>query len=361
MRTLVACLAVLTLGIPAIAHAQSEGANVRLAPELAKFETSIGNWEGSGSVKMPGMPAPMPWTSKTTVKPVLANQFIQSEMKVEFGPEMPAMVFRSFYGWDPGLKKLVSYSIGNTGELEVSDTVSWIDDSTLVVLATTTEAGVPTVNRSITTFDGDQQSFLWQGATGAKAFETIVEGTSKKCKQGYEISAQEWSAAFMPGTPESPAMKKLSGMAGDYSMTGEFSMMPGMEPMKISGRESIQSIFGGAAIQMHMLGDPSVGPEGVFTYEGLSYLIWDPTLECYREFYLNNMGETSIQELRFVGEAQLVTTQARVQAGQPEATRGTMHLDETGAIRKVSMDRMSAGHKPERAFLGEYKKATIEN
>ena len=100
-------------------------------------------------------------------------------------------------------------------------------------------------------------------------------------------------------------------------------------------------------IETSSFSPPSPDPAGI---------AWDPTEECYREFYLNNMGETGVQELRFVDDTRLVTTLARLQGGEPEATRGTVHLDDTGSIVKVSMDRMNAGNAPERAFLGEYKK-----
>jgi hypothetical protein len=289
------------------------------------------------------------------VKLVLGDRFVQSDMKVEFGPGMPAMVFHSYYGYDASEDRVVSYSIGNTGELEASDHVSWVDDSTLVVLSMLSQGGVPVVNRSITKIAGDEQTFLWEAANGTAGFATMVEGKMKKSEQGYAISDAEWSAGYAPVGAPAP-MEKIGRIAGDYRMTGEFSMAPGAAPMRISGRETIAPVFGGSVLRMHVLGDPIPGAEGMPTYEGLSFLTWDPTRECYREFWLNNMGETSIQEIRFVGENKLVTTQTRLQAGEPQATRGAIELDESGTIVKVSLDRMSAGNQPERAFFAEYKK-----
>jgi len=328
-----------------------EGASP-LVPELAKFARLIGDWEGSGTVRMSPQADPMPWTSRSTATAVLGGRFLRTEMRIEFGPGAPAMVFRSFYGLDPSTKKLVAVSVGNTGECSVSDRVSWVGDDTLVVLEMADQGGVPMLSRSIVEFVEDEQRFRWEAATGAGAFTPMVEGTMQRSEKAYRISAEELSSGFMPGMPTSPEMEKLARIAGEYTMTGDFTMSPGAEPVKISSRESIRPIFGGAALFSHVRGDPIPGLD--MAYEAFAYITWHAPSECYREIYLTNMGEFAVQELRFLDDRTLVSVSDQIQFGQPVAARGLIKLGEDGGIIRVALDRMSGAQPPERAFTGEY-------
>jgi hypothetical protein len=325
---------------------------------LAPFERLIGNWAGSGTVRLAGG-EPMPWRSRSTTKKVLGGRFVQTEMRIDIAGG-PALVLRSYYGFDPSLGRLISYTLGSNGEFKGSDLVSWIDDTTLVNVVASSEGGVPGVSRSVIRLTPEGQDYRLETAVGTAGFAPIVEGKLQHAEEEYAISDAEWAAPLIPGTPVPEPMQRLSRMSGEYRMTGEFSMAPGADAMKISGRERIDPVFGGNALRLVVRGDPVPGAEGTAAYEGLAFLVWDSTRSCFREFWMNNMGETSVQELRFVGDDRLVTTQSRLQSGEPEATRGTLRLDETGAIVHVSMDRMSAGHQPERAFFGDYTKVIEE-
>ncbi len=95
---------------------------------------------------------------------------------------------------------------------------------------------------------------------------------------------------------------------------------------------------------------------GDFRYEGLGFIAHDPERNCYREFWLNNMGETGTVECRWAGERRLVITSASTQFGEPGVQRGTLELSETGAIQRTSLDRLHMTAKVERAFFGEYTK-----
>jgi len=339
---------------PAKPGAADAHAAPALPEPLARFAPMLGHWSGRGTVRMdPSAPA-MEWTSRSTTKAVLGDRFIQTDMRLEFGGAMPAMVHRTYYGYDASRGELVHYALGSNGELEVSGQVTWAGDSILVILAIDEEQGTPIIHRSVITVAPEEHTYLWEAAVGSKPFSTMVEGKLERSATPYEISAAEWEAPFMPGATPA-AMQRLGRMAGDYTMNGEFRMTPGAPPFPISGRETIRPVFGGAALHMHVIGDRVPGGPD-FIYEGHAFIAWDPARECYREFFLNNMGETGVQELRFVDETRLVTTMSRLQEGTPEATRGTVQLDETGAIVKVSMDRMSAGDEPERMFLGNYAK-----
>ena len=126
--------------------------------------------------------------------------------------------------------------------------------------------------------------------------------------------------------------------------------------MAISGQEVIAPIFNGSIISMHIEGDPVGGDPSGFRYEGLAFLTWNPKHECYDQFWLNNMDETATTELRWVDDRNLVATHSGVQFGKPEASRATLELNEKGAIKKTSMDRLNSTNAVVRAFHGTYTK-----
>lgn len=354
MRILALMTVLALVALPTQALAQEKSGSA-LPDHLSKFEPMLGHWKGSGTATMPGMPGPTEWHSITTVKPVLNGQWIQSEMHLSFGDAMPDMVYVAYYGWDANVEEYVTYSLRNTGEVDIPDHVSWLEDGSMLVVALTEQEGTPTVNRSVTRIEGDEQEFYWEMASGTRKFTTVVEGKSTRVDEGYEIGPADWSASYMP-IPAPAPMQKLGRMAGEYVMTGEYSMAPGMPPTEISARETITPVFGGQGLRMHVQGDPIAGMEGMPNYESIGFIAWNPQAECFIEFYISNFGETSVHEMHFVGDTKLVSTSAKLTAGSPEASRGTVLLDETGSIKKAIMERMNAGNEPERAFTGTYEK-----
>lgn len=335
------------------------------APQLDKFKVMIGNWEGTGTAVTPGG-STTPWTSKSTWKWILNGYFLQEDLRVDFQEGgMPfTMVMRSFYGWDAQAKRYVAYEINNYGELNVEDQVNWVNDSTLVLASAKTKNGQPELKRTVMVFENSEQTsvnpgsvdtckFRMQTALGADDFAITVEGTLKRTDQPYAISDAELNAPFMP-MPVSPAMQKIHRISGEYTMQGEWIMMPGSPAMKISGTETIRPIFGGQMLLMHVIGDPAEGSP--YVYEHIGFLSYNAESDCYRQVHLSNMGESSCCQLRWLGDNKLVSVISMLQYGQPVAARSLLELSETGAIQKVSMDSLTSGYKVERAFIGNYKK-----
>ncbi len=324
------------------------------ASELDAFKSLLGNWQGSGTVAMvPGAPK-MAWTSKSTWQYVLGGHFLREDLRVEFeGEAMPAMLFRSYYGWDRSKKQLVSYSMGSTGELEIPSNVTWTDPNTLIILTTIVKDGVPIIQRSVMTFSGEEYTLKMQTAPGASDFRTWGEGKIKRAESGYTISDEDLKQGTVAASED---MQKLHSICGSYVMKGEMVPAPGAPAMSISSKESIKPCFNGSFLEMRVKGDPRPEDSSGFQYEGLAFIAWDAHKECYTEVYMNNMGETSTVELRWVGKKSLVSTHAGVQYGQPQATRATLELNDAGAIQKVSMECLNSNHALERVFLGEYIK-----
>lgn len=339
----------------AIAQPTSEillPAQKTLRPELEKFEPLLGHWKGEGTAMVPGA-GEMKWTSHSTIKPVLDGKFIQGEMTIRF--DLGTLFYRSYYGWDPSQEKLVSYSIGNTGEFEISDHVAWAPDGKLLICSTKIEEGVPLVTRNVITIEGDKQSFRWEAARGAGNFELVVSGSSERTTEEFKITPSQWSAPYMPGMPVAPEMQKLFGMAGEYRVKGRVSMSPEMSPMTVTARESVRKIYGGIGIMIEVLGDP-VPAAGNFRHEAIAFIVWDPTRKCFKEFWISNGGETSVQELRFVEDRKLVTVSMGMQMGAPQAVRGTIELDENGALSWSTVDRFHGSHASDQYFVGTYEK-----
>ena len=352
----VALFLAITVLAPSSLVAQPTDATLKavpnLRPELQPFASLLGNWKGEGSATVPNV-GEMAWTSHSTVKPVLDGKFIQAEMVIQF--DLGTLLYRSYYAWDASQEKIVTYSIGNTGEFEVSDHVRWAPDGKLLIYTTKIEEGVPMVTRNVTTINENEQSFLWQVASGAGDFETTVSGSSKKVAEEFKITESQWSAPFMPGMPMAPEMEKLSGMIGDYKVRGKVSMNPAMPPMEVTADETVRSIFGGAAIMIHVKGDPTPAA-GNFRHEAIAIMTWDPARKCFKEFWISNGGDTAVQELRFVDERKLVTVHASMQMGTPQAVRGVIHLDESGGLKRSVMNRLYGAQASDTYFEGTYEK-----
>ena len=327
---------------------------VELAEPLAKFAKLLGDWDGAGTVQMqPGMPK-MDWTSHGTLSVVLDGKFILNEMELDFGGVIPRIFYRTYYGYDASRDELVCFSVGNTGQMSVSDRAYWADDETLVVVELVEQDGVEMISRSITTFKDGVHRYRWESATGAQPFELMIEGTMQRSETSFQISAEDGANSFMQ-VPAPAPMQKLARMAGQYVMEGDYHMFPGQPPIPVASNETIKAVFGGHVLMFHSDGIPNPATDN-FEYEAFAYMVWDPTRGKFRQFWLNNMGECSSHEHGMVGENLLVSTRARWQLDTPEAVRGTLELDENGVPVRVWMDRLLSTDQPKRAFSGTYKK-----
>ena len=349
-----------TLGVlaptPALAQHGAAATEAKLPPQLARFSALLGDWEGSGTVQMPGMPVAQEWTSVLSTKPVMGNQFIQSEMRIDMKGSNPvSMIYRAYYGWDPKREKLVSFSVGNSGEIEVAEEVVWLDDHTLVVEGVHTEAGVPSLQRSINRYTADTYTFTWEIAHGATPMTVRATGSYTRADTEFSISAGQWANAMVPGAPAPPQMKKVAGMVGDYTMTGEATMVPGMPAMEISGRETIESLFGGSVLKMEVIGDPIPGA-GEFRYHAIGFIGYVARDKVFRQFYISNMGEIGTEDLYFVDDHTMVHTSTAIENGKPVVTRSTVYLDEKGGLVRSTSDQLRGASSLERVFTGEFVK-----
>jgi len=334
------------------ATAQEGAPDLSPAPGMSQFRVLLGNWEGSGTVWMEAGGEPQAWTAVGTVTEILGGHAVQEDMRIDLGPELPPLEFRSLYGWDRAADRPVSFSLSNMGSGgEV--TIRWVDEHTLIGVAQHVEQGEPLAERWIARFTKEGYAFQLDQAKGSQPYFKHVDGRFRRSDERFDAQAQEASVRFAPpGTEAAPMaeMKPLAGLVGSYELAGKVRTMPDAPMMDITGREDVEWMFGGTVLASHGQGDPIEG----FAWEGVGYQWWDPERACLAYLHADNMGHVATSEGRWLDEQRLIYTSASVYQGAPLVERTIVALDEKGRIKSVSSDGIHGGHAPARGFEATY-------
>ena len=157
--------------------------------------------------------------------------------------------------------------------------------------------------------------------------------------------------AFQPPSAE---IRKLGKIAGNYAMKGWYMMAPGQPKMDIAADEVIAPIFGGSILEIVVEGKPTEAMGG-FAYRAWSAIAWDADDECYRQIFVNNMGEDR-PDRRLVDRRRPTRVHARNVA---KRTTGTRTNPECSATRTARSSRhrpteCRATAPPVQSFSGEY-------
>jgi hypothetical protein len=347
-RWLLEWIGALALGTGAVAQEM----NFPPAEGLKKFDRLVGAWEGTGKAFGPGDAEPLAWTSTSRAERVLNGHVIQENMRIEFGPGIPVLHFRSFLGWDAAADRPVSYSIGNLGYGGRQE-VRWVDDNTLVTTASHIEAGTPVVERTVLTFCEKGYHLRIDEAKGAEPFHLHVEGEVRRVeKPGQEFGAAP-ASFFSPSGVEPDGVAKhatFQGMTGTYQLRGEVVPMPGAPKMEISGTEEIALVYGGSILTYHGRGTPKDG----FAWEGLGYQWWEAERNTFVMLHLDNMGGIAVADVRRVGDRSLVSTMSFDHGGQPTVLRTVVDLDAKGHITSIRSHSTSGTADPVLSFSAQY-------
>jgi hypothetical protein len=127
-----------------------------------------------------------------------------------------------------------------------------------------------------------------------------------------------------------------------------------MEQVEISGEEVAKMIFGGTVMSYHMKGDPN--PQVPGNYEHLGFTAWSPKDGCYRDLFVNSMGEAEVSRAWAIGDRKIVMTSATTKRNQPLVVRHVLELDDQGAMKSIYSDAIVADGEPTRVLEGEYEK-----
>ncbi|HUF64243.1 MAG TPA: DUF1579 family protein [Verrucomicrobiales bacterium] len=342
------CLALLALG-----NGRTQEITIPDPPaELAKFTRLLGNWEGKGVTKMALDGPEIPWTATSRYTTELNGFFIGEDTVVNIGPDLPRMVFRTLYGYDPGTKRYRSVGLGNMGGVWESE-VHWADDDTMMNANTGVEDGQVVVDRWVTKLKQDEISFVGMRGAGAGPFYEQVKGDMRRVAG--DIAETELSdvKALAPAAAE---MRKLLRMKGRYRLSGSYRMGPDVAPIAILGEERIIELFEGSVMGVHIKGDPAEGLGGP-AYEAYAGFSWDAANACYKTISANNRGEIGSGEARWVGE-DLVVTGFRMQMGQPVQSRTVVKVDAEGRLRHGEAHVLMGVSEPLRSFEAIYTPQT---
>ena len=317
------------------------------AAELAKLKPLVGTWEGKGTVHMAPGTEPMAWTAQSAYEWTLGNHFVKCDMNIDFGGNMPTLVFREYYGWDRETKRYVFLALSNTGEAHLAE-LTFVAENTFATLVTKKGPEGLASERGITTITKDGMEFVMTkfGTSGPAA--DVVKGKFSRVEKLKPL-AIEATAAMAP-VPE--AMAKIHRTVGTYEVAGEMTMMPGTPVMKITGTDTARSIFGGAVLYIATKGVAEHSPDPYFAD---NYLVWNADKGCYDAFGLDNMGWVGVMEQRFEGDTKLVATNAQVFMGQPTTNRMVVELDANGKMTRVTGYSCCGSSDPYCSFKGTYK------
>lgn len=316
----------------------------RPADGMKKFAPMIGDWEGSGTMRMAPEDSATQWTAVSSVKSILDGHFIQEDLRIDMGTEAP-YVMVTIYGWDRELDQPTANTVSNAGAGGAGE-VHWLDSKTLVYVGHGLSQGTPQAARWIATYGKDSYTFQMDEASGSGPFFTHAQGKFQRSSKTFSARTQEASVALMPPDPK---MKSLDPLLGDYRFEGTVLMAPGMPEMDVTGKETIASILGGTSVLAHVVGDEAGG----FVYEAFGFIYWNSVEQCFESFGANNMGELHASRGRWQGNDRLVFTDAHIQDGVPVSQRMTMELKD-GKLARVVADRFHGAEKAAKYFDAKY-------
>lgn len=315
------------------------------APELARYDVLLGTFEGRGTVSM-GEEQQMQWSSRTFARRVMNGHFVRADTVIEIAgedAEPMQLGFITHYGWDPERERYVFYELSNMGTLVDGD-VHWLEDGSMVTVASMIEEGQPKVERWITHFSDDGQHFVGEEAIGDGPWHVHVTGGARRVENGPHIDASRLGAFFAEPGAE---MQKASRMSGSYNIEGKFRMVPEQPMMPFTAHEEHRVLFGGLAIEYRTTGQPG-------NYEAWAVLTWDPTEQRYRMASIGNMGMLGTSEGWLFGDDWVFTTHGTF-LGQPMVTRMVLKTDQSGHIVGVYADALAGVAEPYRSFEATYR------
>jgi hypothetical protein len=321
------------------------------APQLAKFDLMLGNWEGEGVVRMTADAPEQKWTSVMTVEKVLDGYFVEEDTRVDFGPEVPApILFRTIYGWDAAREQYFYFSLSNLG-FGSHGSAFWTDDGKLLVSNTSAQQGTPTTDQSAAHFMKEAAQFRLERSVAGGPFFTHVEGRYRKGTKSFSASEGTGELAFVPPAGE---MAAIRDMLGKWKYKGQISPMPGMGPFPMSGEEHLRPILGGHAYMSNIQGHPSPGAPK--TFAGQFYIAWDAANRCYATLNLENYGGFTVEQGHRAGENKMVFLSSTRYYGMPQVQRLVFEWHEGKDKVKLVGDRAGGDSKVDRSLDVEYER-----
>ncbi|MBN2491498.1 MAG: DUF1579 family protein [Planctomycetes bacterium] len=344
MRPLLWCSLVL------LALALTAAGQIPAPPEaLKKLDPMLGNWEGSGTVRMAPDGEAYPWTCRSTAKRVLDGHFVLEDLSITMGPGMPNLEFRTIYAWNRETERILSHSFSNGGMLRVSPLYFTADGKKLVDATAGMEEGQLVAGCWVSELgEGEVRFRNWRSAEGGEPY-LFLEGTMKRGGRGFSLTAD---SATIQQSPPSEKLAVLAPMVGEWSFKGWMKPKPDAEKVKISGRETITRILGGHIYFCDVTGDESPDTADMPLYRGFSLFGWDPVEKCLKNVGFSNYGEFHAATGYPHGDGGLVMLSTALQQGVPTAIRSTLRYGKDEIL--IEADELSGDRPAVRTFEGKF-------
>lgn len=318
--------------------------------ELSRFDGTLGNWQGSGVSRETADGAETKWTAVATVRKILGGHYIQEDMRLDLGEEVPApLVFRSIYAWDRQTKRFQYFGMSNMTSPEHGHAF-WTADGKMIVSSSRVAQGVVVTDQGVSAYSKDSYTFRLNRSTAGGAFFVHVDGTFQRSDKSFSLPEDSAGPALAPPPAE---MKKVDYLLGKWTYKGKLRPMAEKPSVAISGRETFRSILGGHVLMARIEDDGVEGAPRAF--RGHGYFAWSTAENCYLQFGLGNYGDFGLQRAYLVGENKIVYTGAVVMYGTPSAVRTVMERKGKDSLTIVS-DRAAGASAPDRSFEGEYRR-----
>ena len=341
--------AVLPLGPTAPQEAPPAPSMVTPAPELGRFEPLLGRWrsQGSGRAETSRGTLEFDWTGEHEFRSALGGHVVQELTRLEV-EGLGTLLFKNLWGYDRSREQHVVSGITNMGDAFCA-TVEWPADDTFFYAVTERDEGNLSGERWVTRIGADRiEQEVWKWVGAGKEVKHVW-GTLERARDDSEPVLFDTSLSAGWTAPE---MAKLAGMAGRYTFEGDITPMPGMT-MQARGREAIESIFGGAVLEIRVEGEPL---PGMPAYEAWGAYAWNAVRGDYDLLFVDNFGTAQHRRAQWVGQ-QLVATSNGQKLGQPSAYRSVVSFGEGGTLREVVEHELIGTAEPLQSFRVKYEAA----
>lgn len=319
----------------------------RPAPQLAKLQELVGDWQGAGKMTEP-TGQETPWTANISYRWALGGHFLQEDFAVRMeGLDLP-MVMRSYYGWDRERGRYVAAMINSNGRARLNE-VRILPDGTLTTLQRHHEHGIAFQERARVSVDGDRMRMRVDMLMPEGDSVQVIDGALER---GGERFDGDWSVAAWMGAVPNESMKKLAKMAGSYETEGEMVMAPGMPTTAITGTDKWEMVFGGVAMHWRTDGQAAGAPDA---YESHALWGWDPHDQCMNTVFVDSMGQVGQMQCRWF-DGKLISTMDGTQMGQPTTQRYVIYVDEEGRAQRCTGHVTFGATDPFLSFRASYKR-----
>lgn len=327
--------------------AQEGGYDNSPAKELQRFAPLIGNWAGGGTMKDP-TGAEAKWEAHGSYRWCLSKHFVQEDFVVKFDGDAVPMAFRTYLGWDRENGRYVQLLCSNEGVTELNE-LQFLPDGTMLAMLTRHAEGQPYIERARTKVTGDSMAMAVDLMMGEGASMTVIDSKMARCEKAFE---GDWKLGGWRGAKPNEAFQKLGSLAGDYVVSGDMVMAPGMPSVKITGTDKYEMLWGGNVMHARTDGFADGSPDA---YVSHAFWGWHAHRKCMLVVWVDNMGQVGEMETRWAA-GQLISMSAGLQMGQPTTQRFVVTLDKDGALAGGVGHTCMGAIDPFVSFRATYKK-----